>query len=152
MQNATSCFATVEPRVAFSTINLLPSTLIKSNVIYEFVCHCDSRYVGRTSQRLLDRIKQHIPKSIRNPEATQISLPPRLCKMTTTILDLDSAIGLHLLQNKECAQNYNHETFSVLAKGRSSFHLCTLEATFIKTRKPILCRKKEFVYSLKVIH
>ena len=33
-----------------------------SNLVYLFVCHCDSRYVGRTSQRLQERIKQHIPK------------------------------------------------------------------------------------------
>ena len=34
-------------------------------VIYEYVCHCDSRYVGRTTQRLQERIKQHVPKAIR---------------------------------------------------------------------------------------
>ena len=31
-------------------------------VIYEYVCHCDSRYAGRTTQR---RIKQHLPKATR---------------------------------------------------------------------------------------
>ena len=40
--------------------------LQKSNVIYQFSCHCNSRYVGRTSQMLQDRIKQHVPKSIRS--------------------------------------------------------------------------------------
>ena len=69
------CFSAVEPRVVYSTKStndLLYSTnkdvlpaLQKSNVIYQFSCHCDSRYVGRTSQRLQDRIKQHVPKSIR---------------------------------------------------------------------------------------
>ena len=34
-------------------------------VIYEYVCRCDSRYVGRTTQRLQERIKQHVPKAIR---------------------------------------------------------------------------------------
>jgi len=38
----------------------------QSNVIYQFSCHCDSWYLGRTSQRLQDRIKQHVLKSIRN--------------------------------------------------------------------------------------
>ena len=37
----------------------------RSMVIYEYVCHCDSRYVGRTTQRLKERIKQHVPKAIR---------------------------------------------------------------------------------------
>ena len=44
--------------------DVLPA-LQNRNVIYQFSCHCDSRYVGRTSQRLQDRIKQHVPKSIR---------------------------------------------------------------------------------------
>ena len=67
------CFSAVEPRVVYSTNELLSATnkyvlpaLQKSNVIYQFSCHCDSRYVGRTSQRLQDRIKQHVPKSIRS--------------------------------------------------------------------------------------
>ena len=34
----------------------------ENSVVYEYSCHCDSRYVGRTSQQLQDRIKQHVPK------------------------------------------------------------------------------------------
>ena len=70
---------------------LLPATnkdvlpaLQKSNVIYQFSCHCDSRYVGRTSQRLQDRIKQHVPKSIRSCSSSQKRLlPARRCKSST---------------------------------------------------------------------
>ena len=43
------CFSAVEPRVVYSTKELLPATnkdvlpaLQKSNVIYQFSCHCDS--------------------------------------------------------------------------------------------------------------
>ena len=83
------CFTTVEPRVVYSTNELLSTTnkdvlpaLQKSNVIYQFSCHCDSRYVGRTSQRLQDRTKQHVPKSIRSCSSSQKHLfpapPPRL--------------------------------------------------------------------------
>ena len=70
-------FFSVEPHVIFNTRQLLRA--IKkdvlpshhhSNVIYQFVCHCDSRYVGRTSQRLEKRIKQHVPRSIANPPAS----------------------------------------------------------------------------------
>ena len=53
------CFFAVEPRVVYSTNELLSATnkdalpaLQKSNVIYQFSCHCDSQYVlyvGRTS-------------------------------------------------------------------------------------------------------
>ena len=31
----------------------------------EFTWKCDSGYVGRTTQRLRDRIKQHVPSNIR---------------------------------------------------------------------------------------
>ena len=40
---------------------------------------------------------------------------------------------------------------SILARGRSPFYLSALEATFIKTFNPTLCRQKEFVYSLKIV-
>ena len=62
------CLSAVESRVVYSTNELLSATnmdvlpsLQKSNVIYQFSCHCDSWYVGRTSQRLQDRIKHHVP-------------------------------------------------------------------------------------------
>ena len=148
------CFSAVEPRVVYSTNELLPATnkyvlpaLQKSNVIYQFSCHCDSRYVGRTSQTLLDRIKQHVPKSIRSCSSSQNRLlPARRCKSSTQtntqFLASDSAIGLHLLQNPTCAQHYDDSRFSILAQGRSPFHLSDLEATFIKTSNPALCRQK----------
>ena len=45
----------------------LPSPSL-SNVIYLFECrHCESRYVGKTTQHLSDRIKQHIPKHLVEP-------------------------------------------------------------------------------------
>ena len=73
------CFFSVEPRVVFTTRQLLPATKKdvlpshhQSNVIYQFLCHCDSRYVGRTSQRLEERIKQHMPKWIANPPTPHI--------------------------------------------------------------------------------
>ena len=154
----------MEPRVFYTTNQLFPATkkdvlpaAKKSDVIYQFLCHCDSRYVGRTSQRLQDRIKQHVPKSIRSGVSSQKRvLPARDCKSSSQSapqdLASDSAIGLHLLQNPTCAQHHDDSRFSILAKGRSPFHLSALEATFIKTSNPILCRQKEFVYSLKILY
>ena len=153
------CFFSVEPRVIFNTRQLLPA--IKkdvlpshhhSNVIYQFLCHCDSRYVGRTSQRLEERIKQHVPRSITNPRASanRQSLS-RSCKNNTRPQQFhESAIGQHLLDNAQCALHYSNEKFSILARDRSSFHLSALEATFIKSLNPLLCKQKEFVYSLKI--
>jgi len=45
-----------------------------------------------------------------------------------------SAIGLHFLQNKDWANNYNDQQFSILCKARSTFHLSALEAIYIKTQ------------------
>ena len=153
------CFFSVEPCVIFNTRQLLPA--IKkdvlpshhhNNVIYQFVCHCDSRYVGRTSQRLEERIKQHVPRSITNPPASpnRQSLS-QSCKANTRPQQFhESYIGQHLLDNAQCALHYSNEKFSILARGRSSFHLSVLEATFIKPLNPLLCKQNEFVYSLKI--
>ena len=125
--------------------DVLPA-IQKSSVIYEYKCHCDSQYVGRTSQRLQDRIKQHVPQWLRQ----QLTRPHRSCKRTDTKPDCDSAIGQHLLDNDRCALNYDDKRFSILAAARSSLHLNLLEATYIKIRRPVLCRQKEFVYTLKL--
>jgi len=63
-----------------------------------------SRFQGRTSQRLEERIKQHIPKSITNPPTphTRQSLP-RPGKDTSPRQFHESAIGQHLLDNAQCA-------------------------------------------------
>ena len=117
----------------------------QSMVVYQYVCRCDCRYVGRTSQRLQDRIKQHIPKAIRNQAQ-------RNCDLFQSNHTSTSAIGQHLLNNEKCASHYDDNQFSILAKGRTLFHLSTLEATFIKMLKPELCRQKKFVYTLKLRH
>ena len=74
----------------------------------------------------------------------------RSCKRNDTKPDYDSAIGQHLLDNDRCALNYDDKRFSILTAARSSFHYNLLEATYIKTRCPVLCRQKEFIYTLKL--
>ena len=108
-------------------------------------------YVGQTSQRLLDRINQHIPRCIRSDKRPTKNLPNRECKITNSpTVYSDSAIVQHLLENEECAKHYNDAQFSILATARSSFHLSVLEVTYINSLQPILCRQKEFVYSLQI--
>ena len=126
----------------------------QSMVVYQYLCRCDCRCVGRTFLRLQDRINQHIPKSNRNKENPTKVLPKRNCKNTTPVnqQDCDSGIGLHLrIQNPDCASHYHIDQFSILAKARTIFHLGTLEVTFIKSLKPILCRQKEFLYSQQIL-
>ena len=52
----------------FSTTNkdVLPMTAF-SNVIYLFTCACGHKYKGKTTQRLGDRMKQHIPDAFVQP-------------------------------------------------------------------------------------
>ena len=141
-----NCFFAVNPRVLISSKPILPSSVKdvlpspkRSQLVYLFTCCCDSKYVGKTSQRLQARIKQHVPRSLKailgKPK------PPRMVEPT-------SAIGRHLVNNIECGQKYNEDMFTVLTFARTSFHLQVLEALHITKMDPILCRQKQFVYSL----
>ena len=153
-----SCYGSVTTRVVFTAKRMLPvarkdvlPTTLKSSVVYEYSCHCDSRYVGRTSQRLQDRIKQHVPKWLQQQAKRPTrSQPGKSCKLKRNNSDCESAIGQHLLDNEQYAANYNNKRFKILAVARNSFHLCLLEATFIKTKHPVLCKQKKFVYTLKL--
>ena len=62
----------MKPHVCYNTRVLLPSaknecipTTQKSCVVFGFLCGFEAQYVGRNTQRLPDRIKQHVPTSIR---------------------------------------------------------------------------------------
>ena len=152
-----NCYGSVALRTVFVFRQMLPASrkdvlpaIQKSSVIYEYKCHCDSRYVGRTAQRLQDRIKQHVPKWLRQHTAYQRVQPNRACKRKQPTPKCDSAIAQHLLENNQCAANYNDDQFSILDTARSPFHRSLLEASYIKVRRLNLCKQKEFVYTLKL--
>ena len=100
------------------------------------------------TQRLADRIKQHVPTSIRTKTTTTREQPPRMCKNFISKMKIDSAIGQHLITNPECAITYTDDNFRIIGQARSSFHLGVLESVYIKTQNPVLCKQKEFVFSL----
>ena len=88
-----------------------------SCVAYEFLCRCEARYVGRTTQRLADRIKQHIPTSIRKTSTTVIEQPPRICKKNNAKINCESAIRQqHLIANPECPKLIQTTIFGSLGK------------------------------------
>ena len=58
---------------------------------------------------------------------------------------------LHLLQNPVCAYHYDNSRFSILAQGRSPFHLFAPEATFIKTSNPA-SRRQKICTTFKMVH
>ena len=152
-----NCYGSVALRIVFVSRQMLPASrkdvltaIQKNSVIYEYKCHCDSRYVGRTAQRFQGRIKQHVPKWLRQHTASQRVQPNRACKRKQPTPECDSAIGQHSLENDQCAANYNDDQFSILDTARSLFQLSLLEASYIKVRRPNLCKQKEFVYTLKL--
>ena len=124
--------------------DVLPTTQ-KISVIYEYKCHCDNRYVARTSQRLQNYIKQHVSQWLRQQlTRPRRSQPHRSCKRNDTKLGCDFAIGQYLLENDQCALNYDNKWFSILATTRSSFHLNLLEAAYIK------CQAASFMQTERV--
>jgi len=157
------CYNSVQPRIIFSTKKILPAiykdhvpTTQQCMVVYQYVCHCNCRYMGRNSLRLQGRINQHIPKFIRIKQIPTKILPKRNCKEKIDILKLpqcDSTIGLHLLQNKECANNYNDQQFSILARARVHSNFQQWKPLMSKpSHQFFMCSQKEFVYTLPIFH
>ena len=104
----------------------------QSLLIYKFECRCNSTYIGRTSQRLYVRVRQHVPLGILNTE--------RITSGHSQAID--SAIGEHLLSLNSCRTRYQDEWFSVLRRARSIIHLNTSEAIYIFLDHPSLCRER----------
>ena len=75
-----------------------------------------------------------------------------MCKNISSKINYESAIGQHLITNPECAKTYTDGYFRVIGQARSSFHLDALESVYIRTQNPVLCRQKEFVFSLKLLN
>lgn len=166
---AEKVFLSVSFRTVFSTKKILPKcrkdvlpSQSVSNVIYKFSCkHCESVYVGRTTRRLDDRIREHVPKSliklysesspkprsVTNKESTYNLRTKRTKALSCKIPKyLETAVGQHLAENPDCGRSYDDDCFSVIGKGRSAYHLKVLEAVTINKLKPDLCRQKKFVY------
>ena len=156
-----SCYGSVSTHLVFTSKRMLPvarknvlPTTQNSFVVYNY--KCDSCYVEQTPQQLQDCIKQHVTKCLRQqltrlrrsqPEPTGQS--NRLCKRNDTKPDCDCAIGQHLLENEQCAFNYDNKRFSILFR-ILSFRLNRLEPVDIKTQCLMLRKLKEFVYTFKL--
>ena len=131
--------------MVYNTRVMLPSakkdsvpTTQKGCTVYEFSCRCEARYVGRTTQRLADRIKQHVPTSIRKKSGTVREQPPRMCKNISPKINCESFIGQHLITNPECAKTYTDHNFRIIGQARSSFHLGCFGICLHKDLKPSL--------------
>ena len=108
--------------------------------------------MGRTFQRLHNRIAQPIPKSTETKPNPQESCQHINKTKILTIHSWNSVTELHLLQNDESAKFYNDQQFSILGKAQTPFHLAALEATYITIHQLVLCHHKEFVCALQIPH
>ena len=127
-----------------------------SNIVYLYECRqCECRYVGKTTQHLSERIKQHVPKhlldSVRTstiPQVRKRGRPPK--KRNNPGEDYQSAIACHLAANELCCRQYSDSDFRILAHARSQQHLNVLESVFIYQLKPSLCKQKLSVMKLNL--
>ena len=77
-QVITKGYPKVTPRTIFTTNkafsgrakDVLPM-LSESNVVYEFTCCCGQTYIGKTTQRLIERAKQYLPSKLFTEEPDQ---------------------------------------------------------------------------------
>ena len=121
----------------------------QSNLIYLFECrHCKSRYVGKTSQRFGERIKQHVPKHLVDAPTSKKrrGRPPKVREKPAE--GYQSAIACHLAANEDCRKSFRESAFSILCRCRSKHHQDVLEAMFIHVLRPKLCKQKSFVTNL----
>ena len=111
-------------KAAFNSIHNDVLTIFnQSLLINKFKCWCNSTYIGRTSQRLEVKARQHVPRGILNSD-----------RLTSGHLQaLDSVIGEQLPTINSCRTNYQDDWFSVLHRARSKIHLHFLD-------RPSLCR------------
>ena len=97
----------------------------QSFLIYQYGCCGGQQYIGKTTQLLGERIKQHIPSKIIDREADK--------KMK--VEKNDSAVTKHLKENAECVPLCKPESpFKILEEARSNSHLDVLETIFSKKK------------------
>ena len=105
----------------------------QNSVMYDCKCHYDTvrrANISTTTVSHQAACSQWLKQQLTRPHRPQ---PHRSCKQNDTKPDCNSIIGQHLLENKQCALNYDNKQFSILAIARSSFHLNLLEVVHIIT-------------------
>ena len=119
-------------------------------VVYHFTCHCGNDYIGQTSRRFNERLKEHVPKCVRN----FIANPTDNFENNITLVRASkkSAVAKHLLNNaKECGKRYADDCFKIVRICKTEFHLKVAEAVLISTFEPSLCVQQEFDYVTALI-
>ena len=109
-----------------------------NSIIYKYTCSCGSDYVGRTSNRLDLRIRQHLPARILNLRHIRGLLANAS----------GSSISEHMINSRECVADFNVDRFS---RSHSFFHLKVLETLYVRSLQPSLCKQRDCLLGLNVI-
>ena len=118
----------------------------KSCVVYTYECCCSNSYIGQTSRHLETRIKEHVPKCVKEYIKDQ---PKKMGNATSNAIKR-SSISEHLVKHPVCGKSYNEMRFKILRSCTNNFDLVKIEAIYIHLNKPKLCKQKEFDYSLSL--
>ena len=97
--------------------------------------------MGRTSQRFHVRLDRHVTKNLKK----------FIFDGKTRPKGENSFVQEHLLNNPNCAENYNDSRFKLISRVRNAYHLCILKSLFIKTLEPKLFKQRDHdVYNLNL--
>ena len=116
-------------------------------VIYQFSCFCKASYIGLTTRQLRKTVKEHIQKNVEN-----FCLSEKKDDVPIKVINASkrSSIAEHLVNNSLCADNYNVNRFKIIKNCSNVFDLIKLEAICILLRKPVLCKQKDFDYTVSL--
>ena len=148
-----STYNQVKPRIIFVSKPILRLELKdpiphlnKSCIIYKFNCFCGKSYIGQTSRHFKTRVNEHIPKCILK------FIDEKTKNKTKTVVNASkrSSIAEHLINNTNCANNYDSSRFKIINNCTNSIDLVRMEAISIFLNKPELCKQKEFNYKFSL--
>ena len=115
-------------------------------MVYTYECCCANSYIGQTSRHLETRIKEHVPKCVKEHIKDQ---PKKMSNATSNAIKR-SSISEHLVKNPKCGNSYSETRFKILRSCTNIFDLIKIEAIYIYLNKLKLCEQKEFDYSLSL--
>ena len=75
---------------------------------------------------------------------------PNIMTRATENATKRSSVAEHLVNNKECAKNYDVSRFKILHQCHNVMDLIKMEAISIYQEKQVLCKQKEFDYKVSL--
>nr|VZI17964.1 unnamed protein product [Spirometra erinaceieuropaei] len=110
-----------------------------SMCIYSFTCSCGAGYIGRTTRRLVKRVREHMPAWLGRGETRSVS-----SSILAHLIDTD-----HRVDAKEAFQVV-YRTPTSFSKGLRQRILATAEAVAIRLTNPVLCCQKTLTQALSL--